>query len=181
MTSEFKIKKRVRQGCVLSPNLFNLYTEKVFREVEDMKGVNINNLRYADDTVLLVEGPMFLQALLTAVNARHKYDTTVDFDSLRVVVRSIEHEFKGETGENSDKFEQKKTAKIAALKDEPVSPEVGELRGQIHKLTNTVNSMQQQLAKAEGSEAVAKARAFPSRPTGDNWQTKPKEIEEGAT
>ena len=53
MTSEFKIKKGVRQGCVLSPNLFNLYTEKIFREVEDMKGtniggVNINNLRNAD-------------------------------------------------------------------------------------------------------------------------------------
>ena len=77
MTSEFKIKKGVRQGCVLSPNLFNLYTEKIFREVEDMKGVNIggvniNNLRYADDTVSLAEGPMFLQALLTAVNEKGK-------------------------------------------------------------------------------------------------------------
>ena len=77
MTSEFKIKKGVRQGCVLSPNLFNLYTEKIFREVEDMKGVNIggmniNNLRYADDTVLLAEGPMYLQALLTAVNETGK-------------------------------------------------------------------------------------------------------------
>ena len=66
MTSRFKIKKAVRQSLVLSPNLFNLYTEKIFREVEDMKGVNIgevniNNLRYADDTVLLAEGPMFLQ------------------------------------------------------------------------------------------------------------------------
>ena len=77
MTSEFKIKKGVRQGCVLSPNLFNLYTEKIFREVEDMKGVNIggvniNNLRYVHDTVLLAEGPMFLQALLTAVNEKGK-------------------------------------------------------------------------------------------------------------
>ena len=77
MTSEFKIKKGVRQGCVLSPNLFNLYTEKIFREVEDMKGVNIgvlniNNLRYADDTVLLAEGAMFLQALLTTVNEKGK-------------------------------------------------------------------------------------------------------------
>ena len=59
MTSEFKRKKGVRHGCVLSLNLFNLYTEKIFREVEDMKGVNIggvniNNLRYADETVLLV-------------------------------------------------------------------------------------------------------------------------------
>ena len=77
MTSELKIKKGVRQGCVLSPNLFNLYTEKIFREVEDMKGVNIggvniNNLRHADDIVLLAEGPMFLQALLTAVNEKGK-------------------------------------------------------------------------------------------------------------
>ena len=44
MTSDFKIKKGVRQGCVLSPNLFNLYTEKIFREVEDMKGVNIGGV-----------------------------------------------------------------------------------------------------------------------------------------
>ena len=77
MTSEFKIKKGVRQSCVLSPNLFNLYTEKIFREVEDMKEINIgevnnNNLRYADDTVLLAEGPVFLQGLLTAVNEKGK-------------------------------------------------------------------------------------------------------------
>ena len=35
-------------------------------------GVNINNLRYADDTVLLAEGPIFLQALLTGVNENGK-------------------------------------------------------------------------------------------------------------
>ena len=74
MTSEFKIKKGVRQGCVVLPNVFNLYTDKISREVEDMKGVNIggvniNNLRYA---VLLAEGLMFLQALLTAVNEKGK-------------------------------------------------------------------------------------------------------------
>ena len=58
ITEEFQVKKGVRQGCVLSPSLFNLYTEKIFREIEDMEGVNvgghnINNLRYADDTSLL--------------------------------------------------------------------------------------------------------------------------------
>ena len=58
--------------------IYSIYThEKIFREVEDMEGVNIggvniNNLRYADDTVLLAEGPMFLQALLTAVNEKGK-------------------------------------------------------------------------------------------------------------
>ena len=61
MTSEFKIEKRVRQGCILSPNLFNLYTEKIFRQVEDMKGVNIagvniNNLRYVIFWSTLVYG-----------------------------------------------------------------------------------------------------------------------------
>ena len=75
MTSEFKIKKAVRQGYLLSPNLFSLYTEKIFREVKDMKGVNIggvnvNNLRYANDTVLVAEGPMDLPPLLTAVNEK---------------------------------------------------------------------------------------------------------------
>ena len=34
----------------------------------DIGGLNINNLRYADDIVLLAEGPMFLTALLTAVS-----------------------------------------------------------------------------------------------------------------
>ena len=57
-TEKFQIKKGVRQGCVLSPSLFNLYTEKIFREVKDMEvvnvgGHNIKNLRYADDTSLL--------------------------------------------------------------------------------------------------------------------------------
>ena len=36
VTNNFQIKKGVRKGCVLSPSLFNLYTEKIFREVEKM-------------------------------------------------------------------------------------------------------------------------------------------------
>ena len=57
LSSEFSIKRGVRQSCALSPNLFNLYTGKIFKEVIDRNGiniggVNINNLRYADDTAL---------------------------------------------------------------------------------------------------------------------------------
>ena len=53
-------KRGVRQGCVLSPCLFNLYTEMIFRQIEDMEGVvmgdtRIHNLHYAADTVLLAE------------------------------------------------------------------------------------------------------------------------------
>ena len=56
----FPIKRGVRQGYVLSPKLFNLYTELIFRKSIEIKGcvvggVNINNLQYADDTALIAE------------------------------------------------------------------------------------------------------------------------------
>ena len=59
----FQIGKRVRQGCILSPCLFNLYAEYIMRcagldEAEagiKIAGRNINNLRYADDTTVIAE------------------------------------------------------------------------------------------------------------------------------
>ena len=58
-----KIGKGVRQGCILSPCLFNLYTEYIMRNTgleEAQAGIkiagrNINHLRYADDTTLMAE------------------------------------------------------------------------------------------------------------------------------
>ena len=59
----FKIKKGVRQGCTLSPCLFNSYAEHIIRNagLAVTSGIkiaekNINNLRYADDTTLMAEG-----------------------------------------------------------------------------------------------------------------------------
>ena len=62
-TDWFQISKGVRQGCVLSPCLFNLYAEYSMRnsgQEEAQTGIkiagrNINNLRYADDTTLMAE------------------------------------------------------------------------------------------------------------------------------
>jgi len=56
----FRVKKGVRQGCVLSPYLFNIIAEMVMRETLDefqgrlqLEGGMIMNLRYADDIILL--------------------------------------------------------------------------------------------------------------------------------
>ena len=62
-TDWFQIGKGVRQGCILSPCLFNLYAEYIMRNAgleEAHAGIkiaerNINNLRYADDTTLMAE------------------------------------------------------------------------------------------------------------------------------
>ena len=59
-TDYFQIGKGVRQGCILSPGLHNLYAEYIMRNAgleEAQAGIkiagrNINNLRYADDTTL---------------------------------------------------------------------------------------------------------------------------------
>ena len=59
----FQIGKEVRQGCILSSCLFNLYAEYIMRNAgldEAQAGIkiagrNINNLRYSDDTTLMAE------------------------------------------------------------------------------------------------------------------------------
>ena len=62
-TDWFQIGKGLRQGCILSPCLFNLYAEYIMRnaELEEAQAVvkiarrNINNLRYAHDTMCMSE------------------------------------------------------------------------------------------------------------------------------
>ena len=74
-TDWFQTGKGVHQGCILSPCLFNLYAEYIRRNAgleEAQAGIkiperNINNLRYADDTVLMAESEEELKSLLMKV------------------------------------------------------------------------------------------------------------------
>ena len=79
-TDWFPIGKGVRQGCVLSPCLFNLYAESIMRNAgldEAQAGIkiagrNINNLRYADDSTLMAESGEELKSLLVKVKEEKK-------------------------------------------------------------------------------------------------------------
>ena len=70
-----KLGKGVRQGCILSPCLFNLYAEYIMRNARleetqagiKITGRNISNLKYADDTTLMAENEEELKSLLMKV------------------------------------------------------------------------------------------------------------------
>ena len=74
-TDLFQIGKGVRQGCILSPCLFNLYAEYIMRNAgleEVQAGIkiarrNMNNLRYTDDTTFMAESEEELKSLLMKV------------------------------------------------------------------------------------------------------------------
>ena len=79
-TDWFQIGKGVRQGCVLSPCLLNLYAEYIMRNA-GLEGAqagiriarrNINNLRYTDDTTLMAESEKELKSLMMKVKRRVK-------------------------------------------------------------------------------------------------------------
>ena len=71
----FQIGKGVHQGCISSPCLFNFYAEYIMQNAgldesqagSKIAGRNINNLRYADDTTLMVESEEKLKSLLMRV------------------------------------------------------------------------------------------------------------------
>ena len=68
----FQIGKGVRQGGILSPSLYNLYSEYIMQNARldeaqaeiKISGRNINNLKYADDTTLMAESKEELKSLL---------------------------------------------------------------------------------------------------------------------
>ena len=74
-TDWFKIRKGVCQSCILSPCLFDLYAEYILQNARldeaqagiKIAGRNINNLSYADDTILVAESEEELKSLLMKV------------------------------------------------------------------------------------------------------------------
>src|SRR5574337_1064799 len=89
-----KWKKGVRQGCIFSPCLFNLYSEYIMRNSgleEAQAGIkiawkNINDLRYADDTTLMAESEEELKSLLMKVKEeREKVGLKLDIQKTKIM------------------------------------------------------------------------------------------------
>ena len=90
----FKIGKGSRQGCILSPGLFNLDAKYIMRNTrldESQAGIkiarrNINNLKYADDTTLMAENEEELKSLLIRVKEKsEKADLKLNFQKTKIM------------------------------------------------------------------------------------------------
>ena len=92
-TDCFQTGKGVRQSCILSPCLFNFYAEYIMRNagLEEAKArikiarSNINNLRYADDTILMAESEELKSLLLKVKEEKEKVGLKLNIQKTKIV------------------------------------------------------------------------------------------------
>ena len=95
-TDWFQIGKGVRQGCILSPCLFNFYEEYIMRHAglnEAQTGIkiagrNISNLRYADDTILMAESEELKSVLMKVKEECEKVGLKLNIQKPKIMVSS---------------------------------------------------------------------------------------------
>ena len=114
-TDWFQIGKGVRQGCILSACLFNLYAEYIMRNAGQeeaqarikIAGRNINNLRYSDDTTFMAESEEELKSLLMKVKEEsEKVGLKLNIQKMKIMasVPITSWEIDGETVETVADF-----------------------------------------------------------------------------
>ena len=114
-TDWFQIGKRIRQGCILSPCLFNVYAEYIMRNAgleETQAGIktagrNINHLRYADDTTLMAESEEELKSLLMKMKVEsEKVSLKLNIQKMKIMASGpiTSWEIDGETVETVSDF-----------------------------------------------------------------------------
>lgn len=95
-TDEVNIRRGVRQGCILSPLIFNLYSEEIFNEALEgeehgilVNGERLNNIRYADDTVVFADNIISMQRLIDKISeASERYGLKVNINKTKFMIIS---------------------------------------------------------------------------------------------
>ena len=113
-TDWFQIGKGVRQGCILSPCLFNLYAEYIMRNAgldEALAGIkiagrNINNLRYADGTTLMAETEEIKSLLMKVKEESEKVGLKLNIQKTKIMASGpiTSWQINGETAETMTDF-----------------------------------------------------------------------------
>ena len=113
-TDWFQIEKEVRQGCILSPCLFNFHAEYIMRNAgldEAQSGIkiagrNISNLRYADDTTLMAEREKLKSLLMKVKEESEKVGLKLSVKKTKIMASSLitSWQINGETMETVRDF-----------------------------------------------------------------------------
>jgi exonuclease III len=104
VSRDFKVERGVRQGCIISPLLFNLYSEFMIREaMEHMEGIkiggkNITDIRYADDAVLVADRLERMQKMLDSLRE------TCNLYGMEINVKKTKIMIVGDRKETKDKL-----------------------------------------------------------------------------
>ena len=155
-TEPATIQRGVRQGCILSPMLFNLYSERIFEEaIKDtcdgikINGLTLNNLRYADDTAVIADSPQALQRLLNQLTAvGDRYGLKINTTKTKILIISktpeppINISIYGKQIEVVEKFKY-----LGTWISNNLDPEV-EIRSRIEQARATFNRMRSLLCNS---------------------------------
>lgn len=148
-TQKFPIERGVRQGCVLSPLLFNLYSEAIFEraltDAEDgikINGQVVNNLRYADDTVIIADSQEALQRLIIKISTEgERLGLRINIDKTKVMMVSRTSNVNLNITVNGKKIQQvSKFRYLGSWLTEDLDPDV-EIRSRIEQARVTFMNM----------------------------------------